>query len=140
MLILTRKIGETLVIGENGDIKITVLGIKGNQVRIGTEAPKNISIHREEVSQTIMKKSTLNKESHNEKENYAFDFDESLVDRIKQGDVEALFDMAVAAFNANRYGYALTFFQLAEKKGHVEAPDFINLIQEIVNKNADKSH
>ena len=66
MLILTRRIGETLVIGENGDIKITMLGIKGSHVRIGTEAPKHISIYREEVYQTIMKESTLNKENHNE--------------------------------------------------------------------------
>jgi len=46
MLILTRRIGETLVIGN--DIFLTVLGIKGNQVRIGISAPKDISIHREE--------------------------------------------------------------------------------------------
>lgn len=47
MLILTRKVGETLIIGD--DIQITVLGIKGNQVRLGTYAPKKISVHREEV-------------------------------------------------------------------------------------------
>lgn len=51
MLVLSRRLGETLVIGE--DIKITVLGIQGNQVRIGIDAPKEISVHREEVAQRI---------------------------------------------------------------------------------------
>ena len=47
MLILTRRIGETLRI--NDEITVTVLSIKGNQVRIGTRAPKNVEVHREEV-------------------------------------------------------------------------------------------
>ncbi|MTC48940.1 carbon storage regulator CsrA [Providencia alcalifaciens] len=47
MLILTRRTGETVVIGD--DVKVTVLGIKGCQVRIGIEAPKDTSIHREEI-------------------------------------------------------------------------------------------
>jgi len=51
MLILTRRVGETIVIGEN--ITFTVLGVKGNQVRIGANAPKEVSIHREEVYQKI---------------------------------------------------------------------------------------
>lgn len=51
MLILTRKIGETLMIGD--DIKITILAIKGNQVRIGIEAPKEIDVHRQEIYERI---------------------------------------------------------------------------------------
>lgn len=47
MLILTRKPSETLMIGD--DITVTVLGVKGNQVRIGVNAPKDVSVHREEI-------------------------------------------------------------------------------------------
>lgn len=47
MLILTRKVGETLMIGE--EVTVTVLGVKGNQVRIGVNAPKDIAVHREEI-------------------------------------------------------------------------------------------
>lgn len=56
MLILTRRVGETIVIGNVGDeVKVTVLGVKGNQVRIGVNAPKSISIHREEIFEKIQK-------------------------------------------------------------------------------------
>jgi len=53
MLILTRKIGESLNIGD--DVQVTVLGLKGNQVRIGINAPKDIPVHREEVYERIRK-------------------------------------------------------------------------------------
>lgn len=47
MLILTRKVGETIRIGDN--IEVVVLGVKGNQVKIGTNAPKDLPVHREEI-------------------------------------------------------------------------------------------
>ena len=52
MLILTRRCAETLVVGD-GEITVTVLGVKGNQVRIGVNAPKEVSVHREEIYQRI---------------------------------------------------------------------------------------
>ncbi len=57
MLILTRRVGETLMIGD--DVTVTVLGVKGNQVRIGVNAPKDVSVHREEIYERIKKEQQL---------------------------------------------------------------------------------
>ncbi|TFH67563.1 carbon storage regulator CsrA [Gammaproteobacteria bacterium LSUCC0057] len=51
MLILTRRVGETLIIGDN--VSVTVLGVRGNQVRLGVDAPKDVAVHREEIYQKI---------------------------------------------------------------------------------------
>ena len=53
MLILTRRVGETLMIGDS--VTVTVLGVKGNQVRIGITAPKDVAVHREEIFQRVDK-------------------------------------------------------------------------------------
>lgn len=51
MLIVTRRVGEVITIGD--DVTVTVLGVKGNQVRIGVNAPKNVAVHREEIAMKI---------------------------------------------------------------------------------------
>ena len=53
MLILTRRVGETVMIGD--EVTVTVLGVKGNQVRVGVNAPKTVSVHREEIYERIQR-------------------------------------------------------------------------------------
>lgn len=57
MLILTRRVGETLMIGD--EVTVTVLGVKGNQVRIGVNAPKDVSVHREEIYERIKREKEM---------------------------------------------------------------------------------
>ena len=55
MLVLDRRIGETITFGDNAEITATVIGVKGNQVRIGITAPKEVAVHREEIYNRIQK-------------------------------------------------------------------------------------
>jgi carbon storage regulator len=61
MLILTRRVGETVMIGN--EVTVTVLGVKGNQVRIGVNAPKDVAVHREEIYERIKREEDLGSRS-----------------------------------------------------------------------------
>ena len=61
MLILTRRVGETVMIGN--EVTVTVLGVKGNQVRIGVNAPKDVAVHREEIYERIKREGELDSHS-----------------------------------------------------------------------------
>jgi carbon storage regulator len=60
MLILTRRVGETLMVGD--DVTVTVLGVKGNQVRLGVNAPKEVAVHREEIYLRIQNEKSADSE------------------------------------------------------------------------------
>ena len=62
MLILTRRVGETVMIGE--DVTVTVLGVKGNQVRVGVNAPRDVAVHREEIFERIKREVEDGGEAH----------------------------------------------------------------------------
>ena len=64
MLILTRRVGETVMIGD--DVTITVLGVKGNQVRVGINAPKSVAVHREEIYERIKREQQGEHGEHDE--------------------------------------------------------------------------
>lgn len=61
MLILTRRVGEALIVGD--DVTVTILGVKGNQVRLGVNAPKDVSVHREEIYQRIQQEKMMQGQS-----------------------------------------------------------------------------
>jgi carbon storage regulator len=64
MLILTRRVGETVMIGN--DVTVTVLGVKGNQVRVGINAPKTVAVHREEIYERIKREQEGNTDNDSE--------------------------------------------------------------------------
>ena len=85
MLILTRRINETLNIGD--DVQVTVLGIKGNQVRIGIDAPRDVPVHREEIYQRIKREERMNSEDgDNEGDDYSSDNDSRGADYFDDDD------------------------------------------------------
>jgi carbon storage regulator len=69
MLILTRRVGETVMIGD--DVTITVLGVKGNQVRVGINAPKTVAVHREEIYERIKREQQGGEGTEKPKAEYA---------------------------------------------------------------------
>ena len=71
MLILTRRVGESLMIGD--DVNVTVLGIRGNQVRVGVNAPKDIAVHREEIYDRIQREKAGDHGDHGDHEDFESD-------------------------------------------------------------------
>jgi carbon storage regulator len=69
MLILTRRVGETVMIG--GEVTVTILGVKGNQVRVGINAPKTVAVHREEIFERIKREQNGNGAGHHDMESPA---------------------------------------------------------------------
>ncbi len=79
MLILTRRVGETLMIGEQ--VSVTILGVKGNQVRIGVNAPKEVAVHREEIFQRIQHERAVHEHLLHLEQDYQPSFEEDEFNR-----------------------------------------------------------
>lgn len=84
MLILTRRINETLNIGDN--VQVTVLGIKGNQVRIGINAPRDVPVHREEIYLRIKREERMNEQGGASGDGYSSDHDHRSADYFSDDD------------------------------------------------------
>lgn len=79
MLILTRRVGETLMVGD--EVSLTVLGVKGNQVRIGVNAPRDVAVHREEIYQRIQHERSMHEHLQQLEQDYQPSFDDEPFNR-----------------------------------------------------------
>ncbi len=136
MLILSRKTGETLVMA-NGEIDITVLGVKGNQVRVGINAPKYVDVHRLEIFQKIQDEKSQGDSS---KVNFKPVFsDLSLIDDLMLehallGDMQAEFDLGSVLYHRGQNKSAQVLLERAASKGHQKAKELLERLSATDNE------